>query len=341
MKHKEVFFLCIFFISAIFFAGANDDIKPAGLYFFTEPGGIIPVTYHSDSSNNKVRTITLYLEHKGNENYGMVTFSRGTTVPGYSPRKAIAAGSSDTIDYYLYKPGTTHVLKDLNAPEAQDSTALRNNSLIIDLKDSSNNRWTEYEVSFQITIPKNQFLSSNDTYEDTFTIRLYTRNQLNNLNNVVPHDNPKDVTISINSSGVIKVTLGYPDFTPYLGDSDYRMDLGELDEGTKGSADLFVEATTQYSVWVRSANKGMMVHETVPDAGIPYSLSFMRKPLGSSEQANLTSGNTVPLLGGQIEPATGPDGKRYGIEIIIDAFDKYLKPSGNYKDQLSFTISAE
>lgn len=304
----------------------GDDIDPPdadGVYFAREPSSMITADY---TGNEIIFTEELRLMYRGSRNFVMATFSEGL-VPGYDPRIARSFTGSE-LNYRLLHNQTQQVLMDLSAPDAE-ITFLADNALNI-LQSSSPNRWRYFSLFYTIVIPADQIVSGSGVHSDTYTISLYTRNNLNSFSGLELYDTI-DVQINIHAAGIVQLSIVEAGASPDFTSTEYPMNLGELEPGTTGRADLIAKATTSYAISVESSNRGKMVHHQLKDNTILYTMKVDGNLVDLENQTQ-----PIQIYSGQ--PPTGEEGRRYEIEVVVGEFS--MTAPGDYQDHITFTVTA-
>ena len=325
MKRIGILVLFLLFCGAAATVFSNDE-DPEGLYFRFDPTRTIDVFYSGEEDITIQEP--LKLRYMGPNNWAMITFSPGAD-SGFEPR--LAHNSGHSIEYNLYPVSGDNILKDLSASDAY-TTYLVDNSLLYRLG-SSQNRWANHDLFYEIRIPKGQIMDVSGVYSNTFEIGVFTRNNNNNFAGLEEYfdrsNERKRVTLNIITADVIQVSVlptgGSPDFGP----SGYTMDFGIMEQGDKEAADLFVRSSTSYKLEVASSNQGRMKHRHL-SGYVPYILDFSGRTIDLSEGIALLE---------EFQAPTGQEGRRYPLAVEIGEIN--TQPSGEYQDILTFSITAK
>jgi len=106
-----------------------------------------------------------------------------------------------------------------------------------------------------------------------------------------------------------------------------RLDFGTLSSGEQKNAFVQVRTTKEVTFTVRSQNLGKLKHQTLTsDPGIAYTMKL------DGVNVDLSSAATLHRA-----PAVSLDGTSYPLSVKIG--DVGGRPSGNYKDLLTITVS--
>lgn len=155
-------------------------------------------------------------------------------------------------------------------------------------------------------------------------------------------------SFGLNGLGFMNISISVPSFISIAisaagggfagGSGSYTLDLGSIQAGTEGFAEVLVSGNTGYIVTARSANGQVLLPE---DPGIPatgdnvigYTFSV---DTGSGLQlTDLSGGTDVEIASGAAPTSVS----RYPVAIGIPTVG--FPSSGTYRDTITFTVSAQ
>jgi spore coat protein U-like protein len=155
-------------------------------------------------------------------------------------------------------------------------------------------------------------------------------------------------SFGLNGLGVMNVSVSVPSFISigisapgagFAGGSvSYTLDLGSIQAGTEGFAEVLISGNTGYVVTARSGNGQVLLPE---DPGIP---STGDNIIGYTFSVDTGTGLQLTDLSGsaevQIASGTAPTAvSRYPVAIEIPTVG--FPSSGTYSDTITFTVSAQ
>ena len=107
----------------------------------------------------------------------------------------------------------------------------------------------------------------------------------------------------------------------------YTLDLGTLTTGLTARVAVQLRANGDAALSVVSENAGRLVHETVPDASVPYALVLDGRAL------DLSAESVVPA-----PPARSEAGVSLPLDVVVGEVPAL--PSGRFRDLVTITITA-
>ncbi len=237
------------------------------------------------------------------------------------------------LEYQLYDSITTrNVLKEFTTTRPQDK-------MIMIYVGGKTEDFSE-RTSFDIEVPSGQIVPSGLYKDQSISVELWGLLDLDGTGpktTLTPTDQANMILLDsmtfklhTNADSSIRAAITERNGAFAFDSLPYKINFGTLDPSEIKEADLIVEATSSYSIDVESWRGNRLKHTKVAEY-VDYTFSF------NNTIVTLPEGVLTNLVTNA--PASFSPGDRYPIDIQIGSVIGFI-PAGNYKDILSFTITA-
>ncbi|MEI6875545.1 MAG: spore coat protein U domain-containing protein [Spirochaetota bacterium] len=249
-----------------------------------------------------------------------VTVSPG--LYGNFSQRALSGGGGQRMAYQVYDSATSRkVLKDLSVGPGREA-------VLSGVFPVQSNRKTE-TLSFVVVVPAGQMPYSG-IYQDVLVLNLYQGTP----DNHGPSVGTASVTVTLAMPAVMDMSLARTGGAFLEGIPSLNLDFGALSIGEIRSADLIVRSNTPYSLSVSSQFGSTLMNVDSASTGM-VPLQFKVKGVVFS----LAQGALTPLVSVATPPPADSAGERFDLLFTVGDFD--LAPAGNYRNVLSFTLTAK
>ncbi len=249
-----------------------------------------------------------------------VTVSPG--LYGNFSQRSLSGGSGQRMAYQVYDGATSRrVLKDLSVgPERGE--------VLSGAFPAQSNRGTQ-TLSFVVVVPAGQMPYSG-IYQDVLALNLYQGTP----DNHGPSVGTASITVTLAMPAVMDMSLARTGGSFLEGGPSLSLDFGVLSVGEIRSADLIVRSNTPYSLSVSSLHGSALMNVDSASTGI---VPFEFKVKGAVYP--LATEALTPLVSVASPPPSDRVGDHYDLLFTVGDFD--LAPAGNYRNVLSFTLTAK
>lgn len=183
--------------------------------------------------------------------------------------------------------------------------------------------------TFTIAIPAGQDLPSGD-YTDNLKISLYTTKNPSG-NHIFTRTDTKYIQLTDTVPHLASMLLGDVGASYAQGQTNYSVDFGVLECGKEEKFDLIVQATSGFEIFMESKYGGKLKHEDFTEyCSYGLCIDHCTGPI------SLDAGIPVKI----IDELQAPANNETSYTVVMEVLSHDWLPSGNYRDNLTFTIES-